>query len=220
MRDDDAAKACDKRGSSATRRILTKRDAAISAEEESNQPSSWRYVYKLMRCTMSSCSNLDKWCWQDPNGKKHYGLRKPHLMKLFSYVDAGGKLDSHSDVPEGIRQAVYVEAHQKLEKSLNKTNNQVALGTPCPININILAPPGMHEPAMPLSPPRPATSNKRLKISGPRDDAVRAYCEWHELQVTDDKRKADWRTACEITLSNGLDLELVEEDQEHVQFPI
>ncbi|KAL3494397.1 hypothetical protein BJX62DRAFT_197946 [Aspergillus germanicus] len=73
---------------------------------------------------------------------------------------------------------------------------------------------------MPLSPPRPATSNKRVKISGPRDDAVRAYCGWHELQVTDEKRKADWRKACEITLSNGLDLELVEENQEHVQFLI
>jgi hypothetical protein len=38
--------------------------------------------------------------------------------------------------------------------------------------------------------------------------------------VTDEKRKADWRKACDITLSSGLDLELVEEDQEHVQFLI
>ena len=47
---------------------------------------------------------------------------------------------------------------------------------------------------------------------------MKAYCKWHELQVTDEKRKADWRKACDITLSNGLDLELVEGDQEHVQF--
>lgn len=38
--------------------------------------------------------------------------------------------------------------------------------------------------------------------------------------MTDKKRKANWRKACEITLSNGLDFELVEEDQEHVQFLI
>ena len=63
-------------------------------------------------------------------------------------------------------------------------------------------------------------SNKRIKISGPQDDAVKAYCKWHELQVTDEKHKAEWRKACDITLSNGLDLELVEEDQEHVQFLI
>ncbi|BDD55971.1 hypothetical protein MPDQ_004056 [Monascus purpureus] len=220
MRDDDAAKAYEKRGSSATKRMLAERDAAITAEEESSQPSSWRYVYKLMRCSVTSCSNFDKWCWQDLTGRKHYGLRKAHLMKLIAYVDAGGKLDSHDDVPEGIRQALYVEAQQKLERGLNKTNHQVAFGAPCPININLLAPQGTHESAIPLSPPRPAISKKKIKISGPRDDAVRAYCEWHELQVTDEKRKADWRKACEITLSNGLDLELVEEDQEHVQFLI
>jgi hypothetical protein len=38
--------------------------------------------------------------------------------------------------------------------------------------------------------------------------------------VTDEARKADWYKARDITLSNGLDLELVEEDQEHVQFLI
>ncbi|BDD64336.1 hypothetical protein MAP00_009163 [Monascus purpureus] len=199
MRDDDAAKVCDKRGSSATKRMLAERDAVIAAEEESNQPSSWRYVYKLMRYSVTSCSNLNKWCWQDPKG---------------------GKLDGQDDVPEGIRQALYVEAQQKLERGSNETSHQVALGAPCPINTNLLAPQCTHESAISISPPKPATSKKRIKISGPRDDAVRAYCEWHELQVTDKKRKADWRKACEITLSNGLDLELVEEDQEHVQFLI
>lgn len=106
MRDDDVAKACDKRGSSATKRMLAERDAFITAEEESSQPSSWRYVCKLMRCSVTSCSNFDKWCWQDLKGRKHYGLRKPYLMKLISYVDAGGKLDSHDNIPEGIQQAL------------------------------------------------------------------------------------------------------------------
>ena len=218
IRDDDVSKVCDKQGSSTTKRMLAERDAAIIAEGESKQPSSWRHVYKLMRCSVNSCSNFDKWCWQDPKGRKHYGLRKPHLVKLTAYVDSGGKLDSHNDVPEDIQQALYVEAQQKLERGSNKTNNQIALGAPYPININLLAPQGTHEPAMSISPPRPVSSNKRIKISGPRDDAVKAYCKWHELQVTDEKRKADWHNACDITLSNGLDLELVEGDQDHVQF--
>jgi hypothetical protein len=38
--------------------------------------------------------------------------------------------------------------------------------------------------------------------------------------VTDETLKADWRKARDITLSNGLDLDLVEGDQEHVQFLI
>ena len=221
IRDDDASRTGDKRGSSsATKRMLAERDAEIIAEEESEQPSSWRYVYKLMRCSVSSCSDFGQWCWQDPRGRKHYRLRKPHLVKLTAHVDKGGRLDSHDDVPEDIRQALYLEAQQKLERGSNKTNTQLAFGTPYPININLLPTQGTNESVIATSPPRPAPSNKRLKITGPRDVAVEEYCAWHELQVSDDTRKADWRKARNITLSNGLDLELVEGDQEHVRFLI
>ena len=103
IQDDDALRTGDKRGSSsATKRMLAERDAEIIAEEESEQPSSWRYVYKLMRCSVSSCSDFGQWCWQDPRGRKHYRLRKPHLVKLTAHVDKGGRLDSHDDVPEDI----------------------------------------------------------------------------------------------------------------------
>jgi hypothetical protein len=40
------------------------------------------------------------------------------------------------------------------------------------------------------------------------------------MQVTDEACKVDWCKLCDITLLNGLDLKLVEEDQEHVQFLI
>lgn len=38
--------------------------------------------------------------------------------------------------------------------------------------------------------------------------------------MNNESRKADWRKARDITLSNGLDLDMVEGDQEHVQFLI
>ena len=38
--------------------------------------------------------------------------------------------------------------------------------------------------------------------------------------MTDETGKADWRKACNMILSNGLNLELVEDNQEHVQFLI
>ncbi|KAH1972669.1 hypothetical protein KXV92_005592 [Aspergillus fumigatus] len=220
IRDDVTPPRGDRKG--ATRRMLAEREAEIVAEQCSGQPSSWRYAYKLMRCSVPSCSDFGQWCWQDPKGRKHYRLRKPHLVKLTAHVDNGGKLDSHDDVPEDIRQALYLEAQQKLERASNKTNNQLALNAPYPININLLPAQGTgtHESVIATSPPRPAPSSKRVKITGPRDAAVKEYCEWHEMQVTDEARKADWRKARDITLSNGLDLELVEEDQEHVQFLI
>ncbi|KAL4994005.1 hypothetical protein BDV10DRAFT_177723 [Aspergillus recurvatus] len=71
-----------------------------------------------------------------------------------------------------------------------------------------------------MSSPGPVRSSKKVRIRGPRDVAVKEYCAWHELQVADETRRADWRRARDITLSNGLDLELVEGDEEHVQFLI
>lgn len=185
IQDDDASRTGDKKGSSATKRMLAEQDAEIITEEESEQPSSWRYVYKLMRCSVSSCSDFGQWCWQDPRGRKHYKLRKPQLVKLTAHVDKGGRLDSHDDVPEDIRQALYLEAHQKLERGSNKTNTQLAFGTPYPININLLPTQGTNEPVISTSPPRSAPPNKRLKITGPRDIAVKEHCAWHELQVSD-----------------------------------
>ncbi|KAF5865344.1 hypothetical protein ETB97_004154 [Aspergillus alliaceus] len=144
IRDDDdlqhrTPRKGDKRGASATKRMLAERDAQILAEEEgSEQPSSWRYVYKLLRCSVTSCCHFGQWCWQDPQGRKHYKLRKPHLQELTNHVNNGGKLDSHDDVPENIRQALYLEAQQKLERGSNKVNNQLTVGAPCPINITVL----------------------------------------------------------------------------------
>ena len=36
------------RGSSMTKRMFAERDAGLVAEEESQNPSNWRYVYRLM----------------------------------------------------------------------------------------------------------------------------------------------------------------------------
>jgi hypothetical protein len=92
-------------------------------------------------------------------------------------VDNGGKLDSHDDVLEDIQQALYLEAQQKLKRALNKTNNQLALNAPYPININLLPAQGTgtHESVIATSPPRPAPSSKRVKITRPRDAAVKEY---------------------------------------------
>ncbi|KAJ0418357.1 hypothetical protein BJY00DRAFT_185948 [Aspergillus carlsbadensis] len=200
--------------------MFAERDAELMAEEGSANPSNWRYVYKLMRCSVSSCDNHEKWCWQDPRGRKHYFLRKPHLLKLTSILDNDGKLDSHEDVPEDIRQALDLEAQQKLERRSTKVNTPLAAGGPYPININVLPAPTLGESVIAQPRSGPALPSKKPRISGPRDVAVKKYCAWQELQVTDKTLKADWRKARDITLSNGLDLDLVEGDQEHVQFLI
>jgi hypothetical protein len=70
--------------SSVTKRILAERDAQIDAEIASGQPSVWRDVYRKMCCSGPPRQNSQGYCWQDPVGKKHYGLRTHHLKRPLS----------------------------------------------------------------------------------------------------------------------------------------
>jgi hypothetical protein len=112
-------------GSSATQQMLAERDSQLDAEEgEARAPSVWQDVYNLMRCPGPPCS-LGPHCWRDPDGKKHYKLRTHQLKGLIRHVQQGGRLRSHDDVPEDIRQQVYAEAHQQHERQRKKANSTV-----------------------------------------------------------------------------------------------
>ncbi|KAK2021448.1 hypothetical protein LX32DRAFT_604751 [Colletotrichum zoysiae] len=198
---------------SATQRMLAERDAELEGERNgSGQAPVWERVYSLMRCPGSPC-NLGPHCWVDDNGRKHYKLVTRHLTKMVAYVEDDGRLESHSDVPSSIRELLYAEDQQRLDRQgRSKTHANYP-----PINItNVL--PGSdvslsgHEPR-----PTPASTSHtptRLKISGPRDSALRSYYEWQCSQVLDDAFKAGYRKAYEVMVDHCLDLEQVDEDQD------
>lgn len=52
-----------------------------------------------------------------------------------------------------------------------------------------------------------------MKIHGFRDVAVKEYGEWLASIITDDTLKAAFRQACDVTLSDGFDLEHKHKDQ-------
>jgi hypothetical protein len=212
----------EKRGrSSVTKRMLNERDVQLDAEENSSgQESVWRAVYNLMRCPSSSC-HLGPHCWQDPHGKKHHALRSHHLKRRIAFVEKGNTLQSHEDVPEIFRQELYMEERQRLENQQSKKNNMSGIPGNFPININIngMQPSSQTEnheisatQAM-VSPPQ-AQVKEDFNIPGLRDVAVREYSAWHEANVADDHLKAQFRQACDIALANGLDLQLIHEDQD------
>lgn len=90
-----------KRGpASVTKSMLTERDLLIDAERASGQPSVWRDAYRTMRCPGPPCQHEGQYCWQDPVEKKHYKLRTHHLKSLVKFVERGGIIESHDDVPE------------------------------------------------------------------------------------------------------------------------
>ncbi|EZF29621.1 hypothetical protein H101_06714 [Trichophyton interdigitale H6] len=199
----------EKRGRvSATTTMLAERDAFIAAEEASTgQPSSWSLVYELMQCNVSSCQLNSDWCWEDPKDGKHYKLRQPHIERLCDYVDNGGRLEGHDDVPRDIRRDLALEsqAGRKFRKSSSS-----ATGVPYPpVSINVL--PAQAPPAslVTSSSGRPSSVNEQLVIPGPREESVREYCKWLESQATEEAYKADFRKVCKVTLDNLLDLELI-----------
>jgi hypothetical protein len=84
-------------------------------------------------------------------GKKHYQLKTHHMRRLVTHVEKGGVLDSHKDVPEGIREELYMEEQQRLEKDKRKGGPSLGSGVPYPpININVL-PSQALEPGMDVS---------------------------------------------------------------------
>ncbi|KAL5042235.1 hypothetical protein BDW71DRAFT_217086 [Aspergillus fruticulosus] len=185
----------DKRGRvSATNIMLAERNAYIAEEEErTGQPSAWNTVYGLMQCNIRSCQLNSDWCWGDPTDGRHYKLREPHIDRLVDYVEKGGKLESHADVPRDIRRDLILDASPYH-----------------PVSINVL--PAQTSMASMISPSPPSSLSPRVIIQGDQVAAVKDYCKWLELRCSDEAYKADFRSARDVVLKRHMDLELILED--------
>ena len=171
-----------------------------------------------MKCATASC-HLGPYCWLDPIGKKHYQLRTHHLRRLITYAERGGVLETHKDVPDDIREELYIEEQQTLEKGKRKSENILAARAPYPpININVL-PSQSHSSRLDITASRTAVNPAGLKDMGPlnipgfKDVAVKEYGEWLASRVEDDTLKTAFRRACVVTLSDGFDLKQIYKDQ-------
>ncbi|KAJ5246692.1 hypothetical protein N7468_001675 [Penicillium chermesinum] len=202
----------DKRGkSSVTNKMLNEREAQLDAEEHvSGQQSIWRAVYGLIRCPSPSCH-------LGPH-LLHYQLRTHHSKRLIAYVEGGGVLECQDDVPETIREELYMEEQQRLEHLQSKSNKSLAFRS-CPsINISFMgAQPSL--PAVNSTAASVLSSEQNQQgilptIDRPRDVAVREYNAWQETNVIDETLKAQFQLACDVTLANGLDLEQIHENRD------
>jgi hypothetical protein len=198
------------RGNSATQQMLAERATQLEAEEggTSSQSSIWQDVYSLMRCPGPPCDRGPH-CWRDPVGKKHYKLRTHQLKCLIRYVEQGGQLRSHSDVPEDIREQLYAEEQQQTERQQRVTNGTVR-GLP-PITItNVLPGPSPSQPDQLTA----VCAPPRLHVPGLWDVAVEEYSDWQQSQVRSETLQADIREVRDIALADGLDLQQIYEDQD------
>ena len=210
----------DKRGSSSTtRQMLTEGDAQVDAEHASSgHPPIWREVYNLMRCTGPPC-HLGPHYWRNPVGKKHYKLKSHHLKSLIMHVQDGHTLKTHSDVPKDIREQLYAEEQQSLERHQKATRTSTASHPPITITIVLPAPSYQTShlvsslagtPALDM--PSKSTLIDRLNIPSPRDKAVEDYCIWQKSQVMKPALKVEYQKACDIIIADGMDLELIHQE--------
>jgi hypothetical protein len=184
----------EKRGkSSVTNRMLDERDARLDAEENaSGERPIWRSVYNMVRCDSSTCPHGPH-CWVDPMGKRHYPLKAHHIKRLIAYVEKGGALEGHKDVPEIVRDELYREEQQRLDNSKRKGNQSTGTASPYPsINIfNVVAPQSSAH-GLDISTLKSADDlniMSPLEIPGLRDVAVQEYGEWQVSNVGNDTLK-------------------------------
>ena len=101
------------------------------------------------------------------------------MKSLIRHVQEGGQLESHADVPEIVRQQLYVEQQERLQRK-RKASNGDSNGHP-PVTINNVLPASTgpstgHEVAGTAS--APGTSEPRdFELPGFRDVALHQYSE-------------------------------------------
>lgn len=152
--------------------MLTELNTQLNIDKElTGQPAIWRDVYYTMRC---SGPPYDKGphCWYDPVGKKHYPLRPRHFKSLIRFVEQGGILETHRDVPEEIRQQLYAEEQFSLNTKRQKASTSVANLPPIHITNTMLTSSCQNCQQRPSSVLETPPPNSRLSIPGFRDRAV------------------------------------------------
>jgi hypothetical protein len=150
-------------------------------------------------------------------GKKHYPLKSHHIKCLITHVEKGGVLEGHKDVPDAVRDELYREEQDKLERDKRKGNHNTGTRSLYPpININVSS--SQSAPHnLDVSAPKAAENLQNLSpldIPGLRDVAVKEYGEWQVSNVKNDTLKTTFREVCDVMLENGLDLEQVYRDQD------
>lgn len=102
-----------------------------------------RGTHKLFGLSWDFPTHL-AYCWRDLETKKHHKLdtgTAGTLSKLVDYAEEGNILQTHNDVPEPIRQQIYIREEERSERKHRKRKRSDSLP---PINISVSCP-GYHD---------------------------------------------------------------------------
>jgi hypothetical protein len=130
----------------------------------------------------------------------------------------GGVIETHDDIPDNIREQLYAEEQQRLER-LQKAPGHPATASTVPININVLPsqssqPVTISSPASTDIAPSRTPPSSVIEITGSLELAVEEYTTWQLSRVSTASFKENVRKARDVTLENCLDLKQIYHDQD------
>jgi hypothetical protein len=143
-----------------------------------------------------------------------------HLRSLVKFVQRGGKLETHSDIPEDVRTQLYAKEQQHLDRKRKRRDLDPSPAGHTPMIINNYIPVNSGQALSggskrsTLDVTNGSARRLCLSIPGLRDDAVEAYCEWHCSKVRRQDQKQHYRLACDLILERGFDLDLIHEEND------
>jgi hypothetical protein len=134
------------------------------------------------------------------------------------YILDSYTLETHNNVPGNIRDKLYAEEQQSLERHQKATRTSVSSLPPVNITNVLPAPSGqtshLASSAGTPAPDLPSTSPPivRLDIPGFLDEQVEEYCTWQQSRVKKPILKVEYQKACDIIIEDSMDLELIRRD--------
>lgn len=132
---------------------------------------------------------------------------------LTRYVQQGGVIETHDDVPDSLREQLYAE--KRLERR-KKSSDSSTCGSTChPVHFHLpsQAPTPTPTAAAECTSLAP-TQTDPIGISGLLDIAVEEYATWHQSPVSSETFRENIQKARDVALENCLDLKQIHQDQD------
>ena len=129
------------------------------------------------------------------------------------YIESCVVLGLHDDIPDSLREQLYVEENQRLDRR-KKSSDTSTCGSTCH-SVHLHLPSQVAIPPTTAECTNPASKQTDpIDIPGLLDIAVKEYATWHQSRVSSETFRENIQKACDVALENCLDLKQIHNDQD------
>ncbi|RAO74322.1 uncharacterized protein BHQ10_010334 [Talaromyces amestolkiae] len=142
-----------------------------------------------------------------------------HLVK---YVENHGVINTHDDVPEAIREQLFAEERQQIDRRQKSPNLPASSSALPAININVLPTPSSQQLSCSYGDQSKSSRIEQahsFKISESFEEALENYANWHLGRVSTVNSREHIIRARDIALEKCLDLQQIFIDNDPESFP-